>query len=362
MNGIVQRYADPQFHCDVHHVEHPDTGKNFPIVEVPGGHTVPIRAKRDGTNQRHVSQHSYYIRRPGPESAEPATAREWDKLIRRCITESKDELTDSIRNIITSFQAGENMSEDNSDPIENLEAWITECLERWEIQVENEYGDVDNSPYQNGYWNISYSIVDDFDEPNLTEFQQMLREVSGRETGWPPWNFSEQGIPFNNVIELWLTNLETDGTPAHRDFWRAAPDGRLFMLRGYEADGQDNITPGDALDFIRPLWTIGECLLHAKRLARRLCDGDVSVMIKVAWNGIDGRKLMSLYPRRGVFGPTDRTAHQESVSVSRRFSTIEIENNLPEAVESLTQQLYQVFDFYQIDSRLVQKQLNEMQS
>jgi hypothetical protein len=63
VSGIVIRYAEPAFHCDLHQVEHPESGDAFPVIVVPGRHRVPIRAKRDGPLRRHVSTHSYYIRR-----------------------------------------------------------------------------------------------------------------------------------------------------------------------------------------------------------------------------------------------------------------------------------------------------------
>jgi len=81
VNGIVQRYADPPFHCEVYHALHPQSGLLFPIVTVPGGHKVPIRAKRDGPNGEHVRQNTYYIRGLGPTSEPPQFGQEYDELI-----------------------------------------------------------------------------------------------------------------------------------------------------------------------------------------------------------------------------------------------------------------------------------------
>jgi len=36
VNSIVERYADPSFHCNVSHVAHPQSGLLYPIVTVPG--------------------------------------------------------------------------------------------------------------------------------------------------------------------------------------------------------------------------------------------------------------------------------------------------------------------------------------
>ena len=79
VNGIVQSYAEPPFHCAVHHLAGPDGGVH-PIVVVPGGHRVPVRAKRSGPNGEIVQVHAIYIRRPGAKSEVPQSAREWDEL------------------------------------------------------------------------------------------------------------------------------------------------------------------------------------------------------------------------------------------------------------------------------------------
>lgn len=85
MNGIVDRYADPPFHVEVRFVEHPASGREHPILVVPGGHTAPIMAKRDGPDGDHINQMMVYIRRPGPQSARPRSAAEWRTLFDRCL-------------------------------------------------------------------------------------------------------------------------------------------------------------------------------------------------------------------------------------------------------------------------------------
>lgn len=85
VNGVVRSYAEPSFHCEVHQVSDAASGHPFPVITVPGNHKVPIRAKRDGPNNRHVRINAYYIRRPGPSSEVIQTADEWNALVGRCI-------------------------------------------------------------------------------------------------------------------------------------------------------------------------------------------------------------------------------------------------------------------------------------
>lgn len=261
VNGIVEKFADPQFHCDVFHVEHPESGDLFPIIDVPGGHTVPIRAQRGGPNGRHVTHNEYYIRRPGPESAPPKTGREWDELIRRCVSASKNDLLNRMRTVLTGFEQGPTAEE--TDPIEKLTSWTDNVLEEWQEKVEDEYDSIEGSLYQHGYWVFSYSIEGDFETLSLSDFLELLREVKGHETGWPAWLISEDHVyPHGDLIESWLIG-NTFNDPAHADFWRASPEGNMFLLRGYQEDSQDDYEAGDVFDVILPIWRgVSACFMR----------------------------------------------------------------------------------------------------
>jgi predicted HTH transcriptional regulator len=75
INGIVQSYAEPPFHCAVYHLSGPDGGI-YPIVVVPGGHRVPVRARRGSPGNVTVQQNAIYVRRPGPKSETPQNAQD----------------------------------------------------------------------------------------------------------------------------------------------------------------------------------------------------------------------------------------------------------------------------------------------
>ena len=94
VSGIVHNYAEPAFHCSVHHEQDPTSGVIHPIIAVPGSHRVPVRAKRNGPNDRIVRQHTGYIRRPGPQSAPPLTGQEWDELFAKCLRRQRDHIGD----------------------------------------------------------------------------------------------------------------------------------------------------------------------------------------------------------------------------------------------------------------------------
>jgi hypothetical protein len=255
--------------------------------------------------------------------------------------------------------SGLNVSEFNSG--DALDQWVSEVTDDWESKVENEFGSIENSPYQHGYWIFSYRILGEFDEPNLVELKELLRETKGNETGWPPWCSIEESQPYNGEIEMFVP--ERAGTSIGKgDYWRATPGGDLFLLRHYNEDDHDDVEPGELFDFIWPVWRVGECLLHSKRLASELAGQESSVSIYIEWEGINERTLANLNPQRGLWGPDSRKAHQNSVSATGTFQVEEIECNFGKVVNELTEPLYHSFDFFELDNDIIETQLDKMRN
>jgi len=131
INDILKRHAEPVFECHTAHITS-SAGTLHVVVRVPGGHLVPIRS-RGGPEGSRLSDHQYYIRRPGAESAPPDNAREWDELIARCVENHHERQLESFRRIIAVMQASpEVMSELSAlaagdDP---LTKWIEQSRER----------------------------------------------------------------------------------------------------------------------------------------------------------------------------------------------------------------------------------------
>jgi hypothetical protein len=303
INGIVAAYAEPVFHCEVKPVSGDTVDEKYPLIRVPGGHKAPIRSKRDGPESKHVRIHTYYIRRPGPASEPPQTAREWDALIRRCLLSAREELLDDFRRILQSrtgladesvdnlslFQPRVNKVTEASVAAEAaygpagkmVQQWYDVSMQRWRSLVAEELCGENPSRYQYGTWSIAYCLAGDFRKPPLMELRDLLVRAERHETGWPLWWVPTKDeikpYPFDGLIECWMKDAHyRDGS--HSDFWRASPNGQLFTLRGHVEDAYhllspaSDVKPGTLFDPTIPIWRLSEALLHASYLASDLSE------------------------------------------------------------------------------------------
>lgn len=369
INGIVQNYCDPPFHCAVHIVPNP-TGAVFPIVIVPGGHRVPVRARRAGPNGNTVQNNAIYIRKPGPRSETPQSAQDWDSLLARCLRNRRDEMFDQIRDLI----AGAVPQVEQQPEPTRLDEWIRSSRARWKELIESLPEGV-GPRLPHGRYCIAYEIVGERKQIAPARLPDVLRASEVRHTGWPPfWYPTRAGIePYliEGAVECWLggdpQSAPEDRDAAHSDFWRIYPDGLAFLLRGYQEDGIEEQRPGRGLvppatifDITLPVWRVGEALLHAKSLAANLFEGPTTIRFVTSYEGLAGRSLVSIDNRRHVWD--GRVARQDMITLNTYIETQAIDPNLPEIVHPLLSPLYALFDFFELPMQLVVDELARMRA
>lgn len=369
--NAVLRYAEPPFHCDVYFPARHDSNLQFPIIVVPGNHRAPIRAKRDDPRRKHIRQNEYYIRRPGPKSEPPQSGQEWDALIRRCIQAGREELLDEIRRILS---GPSELRVPPESAMRELDAWEKESEDRWRVRTNELFSSMNESPYALGVWAVAYELLGDFERPSLAQLLEILDTVRGHETGWPPWWVPTRAdikpYVYEASIECWLAS-EGDATnkardPAHADFWRASPEGKMFLVRGYQEDSTENerYKVGTIFDVTLPVWRVGEVLLHASRLAEAFKGsgaGQIDVHLRTRWIGLKDRMLVS-WAQTSIFLPSDRTCRQDEVRSELVAHASAIPSELPEMVARLTLPLYEAFDFFVPSDQMYEEQLSRMRS
>lgn len=360
INGLVASYAEPVFHCEVHHVVHPQTGVAYPVVVVPAGR-VPIRAKRDSPEMRQVRINNYYVRLPGPKSETPRSGADWDRLLRRCTLNDRDALLDDIRRLLGGSQlAG---SQPPPSTLDRVDAWAESSLERWaQLVAERRVADV----YEHGTATYAYLINGTFSQPSQQELIRVLERSKGPETGWPMWlvlhgDRTGGPQPHQGAVEAILAGGTVFNDPSHSDYWRADPTGRFFLLRGVEEDDEaKERAPGTVFDFLLPVWRCAEALLHASRVADELEVPEATITFRASWTGLEGRALLSLWERRFMDG--SRRARENAVVSHVEVSADSISPNLAAILQQLLAPLYAVFDFFQMPLNVVEEELARFRS
>jgi hypothetical protein len=285
---------------------------------------------------------------------------------------ARNDLLERIREIL---QGGVPATQTKEEETRELDEWIKRSMGRFDSLVAEKLQDEKPSRYSKGFWYVAYSIKGVSSSMGLSEFLEVLKQVRGHETGWPPWWVpSREGIapyPYDGLAECWLTELRSDSFfgPArsdvfrdsgHSDFWRASPKGMMFLLRGYQEDSDINIEPGTVVDVTLPIWRIGECLLHAERLTKVIGDQSTSVAFRAMWKGLSGRTLISWATPRRIFFDPRGPSRQDSVTSEVTIQSDQISETLPETVRALTKPLYETFDFYDIPPTMVRDELLKM--
>lgn len=360
INGIVQAYAAPPFHCSVYHVAHPTTGDRFPIVVVPGGHKVPIQAIKGSPDQRTLINGKYYIRRQGPQSAEPSTPEEWRELVMRSVRAGRDDLLDAIRDVL----AGRVPEAAAPDTLAALKEWAEAGAERWRELIPRDTNGIAELP--RGFYRVAYAIDGTFEKPSLAALRAILERSTIRHTGWPAW-----WVPTRAEIEPYAVDglLECDvgiasgrlvSDPAHADFWRVSPDGRLLLLRGFVEDEPNRFQffPGEVFSFTTPIWRTGDCLLHAASMAANLGAPEANVVFTMKWAGLRGRELRDVEGRRML--RHGYIARQDEIDLNITVPASSIDNNLPEIVLELLTPLYEVFSLFELPRFAVEEELRRL--
>ena len=370
INGIVQSYIEPAFHCSVHRVPAP-SGQIFPIVSVPGGHRVPIRAKRGGPGNQILVANGIYIRRPGPSSEQPQNSQEWDQLLQRCMLARRDEMLDQIRNVVlgsTGNAYWQGALKDEFDVFS--QKWIKTSLSRLSAIVGQDFTD-EEWPYNHGHYLIVYRIGGVTNKPSAAALLELMRRSTVRHTGWPAWWVPTRDAirPYINEgsIECWLgeDKVEARRDPAHSDFWRVSPEGHGFLFRGFDEDGPDisgrsNYKPGTVFELTLPIWRISDAVIQVASLARNLVGNDATIEFMVRYYGLKGRELVSFGGRRHLI--KGRKARQDKIDHSLEFLAGDVPGNLVEIVTPLLRPVYELFDFFELSPKLVAEEFERMRS
>ena len=249
--------------------------------------------------------------------------------------------------------------------------FVRDAFTRWQTLIQTLPED---SPgrFKNGWYRFDYCLEGDLKTISMTDFEKTLSRAVTRHTGWPVfWVPTREAIAPREVdgtIECWLAPERNDlerafGGPAHCDFWRAAPSGRLFLIRGYQEDGEVTFPAGSILDTTLPIWRMGEALLHAGRLAALLQkneDTAITVRFRALYSGLSGRVLRSWANPLSDLLIEGHAARSDEAVLETNVPAKGMEENLAEHIFPLVASLYERFGVVGLSVKRVQAEVDRL--
>lgn len=251
------------------------------------------------------------------------------------------------------------------------ERFLRESLERWQALV-SDLPPKSAARFPDGYCRADYCFTGELKTPTTREFEGMLSKAARKKyTGWPVFLFMnrEETRPreVDGAIETWLPPAgivqRSFEDPAHCDFWRGVPSGRMFLMRGYQEDGQETFPAGTIFDTTLPIWRMGEILLHAGALAQHLAKDDpdaLTVKLRVLYTGLQGRQLKSWANPLSGLVMEGRPSRSDEVLLEAEVPIKGLKESLAAHLLPMVSQLFERFDAESVSYDFVQHEVSRL--
>jgi hypothetical protein len=366
--GIVKKYLDPTFQCDVNVVTS-KFGNEHPVITVPPHGPAPICSKCNGPDdQNHkpigITQGTYYTRKAGPESAPVLTPTDWSPIIRRCAMHERTAILSAIDTALRG--ASGILSVEKED---TLKTWHDAAHAAFLRDIAKYKAPEELKKW---HWQFSYSIEradgQRLDPNKMIEvLQQVNREVHDLvRSGWSMFyvytrqgmaptfvtdNLSGQGE--HDFLECSLSRAQNVTFPAY-DLWRMSSDGCATIIRPYWEDSPDFKTqPGTWFSPNFLAQNLAEIVRHARGVAERF-ESPTSVTFRCEWDGLSGRVIWDPLGR----WPPDQSPAQSDYRITPWKCPITmLENGWPEIIVKLAASVIRAFPIsFTIDEEWVRGQ------
>lgn len=247
-------------------------------------------------------------------------------------------------------------------------AFVADAFTRWR-ELKEKLPEDSPGRFSDGWYRIDYELVGDLRDVSLVELEELLTKAKVRHTGWAMfWIPTRSEIAPREVdgtLECWHAPSEVDDQrvfddPAHCDFWRAAPEGRMFLIRGYQEDSAETFPPRTIFDTTLVIWRLSEALLHANRMAQlmRRSEGDeITVKLRAMYTGLSGRILRSWANPQWDPIIDRQPARSDECVVETIAPASSIEGQLAQLVFPLVTSIYERFGVTGIPFEAVEREI-----
>jgi hypothetical protein len=354
--GVVKKYLEPTFQCDVLMIRSA-AGNEHPVIVVPPHGAAPICAKSSGPDVNGkpsgIAQGTYYTRKPGPESAPVLSAADWAPIIRRCSMHDRASVLSAIDAALVGTRGEVTSIEDALKTFH--EATHVAFLK--DAQQQETFPELAMRHFQ-----LSYAIDRaDRQELNPSQLPDALRQVNSEvrdlvRTGWSMMHiFDRPGIaPFFNsddaigqgdkeFLECALLRDPEPRVP-EADMWRVTPTGMTTLIRTYweddlELNAAHRRRPGTRFSPNMLALLLAEFVRHARGYAERF-DAPTTGSFRCEWHGLEGRQVDDPF---GLWSPHPPAPTGHRIKIGT-WPVTTLTSDWPKIVADLGSPLARMFD------------------
>lgn len=360
-------------------------GCYYPIVTVPGGVKRPVSSTKSitvtETGKMVLADNRVYIRTVDSNdvfsSSEPRSPRDWEDLVARCADNRDADVAKFIRRHFTQEDIGQlrelilgegsggesrlfaheqyAFRDHGDDYMADGYMRLQQAMERNPIELPH-YGFFEVAAFISG--NLPSHTADD-------QLYRRLMAVNPGLTGFPAWldtRHSRGNHEWAKVVHnAWETFLYDKGDRVH--FGVFYEKNAFYQLRSYQEDTQEWAlnAPAGVIAFQLQIRNVAEVIFTLLRFTEAL-RGDVvpfSIVLKIRWSKLKGRKLINLAPRGTAIlltGPAEQDEVVTAVSLPWDLPADAIHNY----VGGLTKDLFKIFDGKSVAPEVVAQYTNEL--
>ena len=358
LSAAVDKYihGDRGIRLTVFMETHPKTQLPHPIIRVQGLERTPFicrstKAASD-SNQPILQTGKVYIRRAGAATSEIQSPSEWEDLLRRCISQRRDEFLSEFIDLFRRMNAGD------ATPVGDMK----EVLNEWMIKRRADLTTSESLPDGRGYMELGQVLI----RPPHSRWtiQELRKAAVSAKLPYTEWFDYSQLVPTEGGIESRTESKAGVGT----DYWHLAQDGAYFSSAFFREDYEAPFFssslghPTKSLWFDLAIFRIARALLHGARLYEEMgIAPNEGFLVTIKHRGLHRRTVYSPVVGYPYFTDFRRTSSLDDHEWQGEVTTDLIRGQLVEQVYEIANSLFVKFEFAEVSKSLVDQTISKYQ-
>ena len=347
-------HGDQRIRLTVFMENHPMTQLPHPVIQVEGFERTPFicrstKGVSDG-NRPILQTGKVYIRRPGAATSEIQTPSEWEDLLRRCVSQRRDEFLSEFVDLFRRMNAGD------ATPVGDTK----DALNEWMVKRQSDLMSKGPLPNGAGYMESGQVLIHPRD--SRWNLQELRKAAVSAKLPYTERFDNSQLVPAEGGIES-----RTDPRPrVGTDYWHLAQDGAYFSSAFFREDYEAPLFssslghPKKSLWFDLAIFRIARALLHGAHLYEELgIAPNESFPLAIKHRGLYRRTLYTSVLDYPSFIDFRRTSNVDAHEWQGEVTIDLIRGQLVQLVHDIANSLFVRFEFAEVSMSLVDHSISK---